>query len=103
MLTKRGMALKKRILSSLPGARVIEVYPGATYDILRAERKNPGSILRLFLKNGIRIGKKGLTQDELDGVCCALTAKMFIGKKAIAIGDQSEGVIVVPDQVKKLK
>jgi len=96
MLTKRGMALKKNILASIPGARVIEVYPGATYDILGTERKNRHSILRLFAMKGIKISKKGLSQDELDGVCCALTAKMFMENKAGAIGDQNEGVIVVP-------
>jgi len=96
MLTKRGMALKKKILACLPEARILEVYPGATYDILGAERKNRSSILRLFAKKGIRIGKKALTQDELDGVCCALTAKMFIENQAIGIGDQREGIIIVP-------
>jgi len=88
MLTKRGMELKKKIRISLPRARVIEVYPGATYDILGAQRKNRISILRLFRKNEIRIRTKVLSQDELDGVCCALTAQMFMENKAIGIGDQ---------------
>jgi hypothetical protein len=96
MLTKRGMALKKKIMDSLPGIRVIEVYPGATYDLLGAQRKNRISIMRLFRKNGIRTKRKGLTQDELDGICCALTAQMFMKNKAIGIGDQREGIIIVP-------
>ncbi|MBI5223045.1 DUF429 domain-containing protein [Candidatus Micrarchaeota archaeon] len=39
-LTKRGMALKQEILRILPTSSVVEIFPGASFDILGLERKN---------------------------------------------------------------
>lgn len=102
MLTKRGMKLKRKIKKLHPDIRIIEVYPGATYDLFKTKRKEKESILALFKKNKIRIQKSYRTQDELDAVCCALTTKLFLEKKAIGIGNTNEGLIIVP-RIKKLK
>jgi len=96
MLTKRGMALKRKIAHALPEARVIEVYPGATYDLLGTGRKDKKAIRSLFRKRGIALTGRALSQDELDGVCCALTGKMCLEGSAGPIGDESEGTIIIP-------
>jgi predicted nuclease with RNAse H fold len=101
MLTKRGMALEKKILEILPKARVIEVYPGAAYDILGVERRDKKAIRSLFRKCGIVLPGRTLSQDELDGICCALTGRLYLEGAAEAIGDKSEGTIVIP-KVKKV-
>ncbi len=100
MLTKRGMGLKEIIGKTLPDAEIIEVYPGASYDILGAGRKDKNGILRLFRKcklspkRGAR--SSGFSQDELDAVCCALTGSLYKKGRARAIGDNGEGVMVIP-------
>ncbi len=96
MLTGRGMELKKKIMLALPSASVIEVYPGATYDLLGTNRKNKKAIRALFRRFGIVLPRRALTQDELDGVCCALTGMLFLRGRARDIGDPREGTIVVP-------
>jgi len=101
MLTKRGIGLKDKINKVLPKSRVIEVFPGATYDILGAKRKNRRSIISLFKKNNIRFPKHpdSLSQDELDGIACALTGKLYLEKKAHMIGVEGkngDGQIAIP-------
>jgi len=100
MLTKRGMALKNKIRKLLPKARAIEVYPGAAYDLLGTERKDKKAIRSLFRKSGIALPKRALSQDELDGVCCALVGSLYAERKAKGIGDAREGFIIIP-KVKK--
>jgi predicted nuclease with RNAse H fold len=95
-LTKRGMKLKKILEKRY---KVIEVFPGATQDILNLPRKNQG-IKKLYLglkKMGIKINQKKLTHDELDAVCCALTGFLFLKGKALGLGDEKEGQIIVPE------
>jgi predicted nuclease with RNAse H fold len=99
MLTKRGMSLKRKILKILPKARVIEVYPGAAYDLLGCGRKDRPAILRLFRSFGIKARPK--TQDGLDGVMCAIVAKMALERKATALG-KGDGRILIPI-IKKLR
>jgi predicted nuclease with RNAse H fold len=96
MLTKRGMSLKRKIARLLPKARVIEAYPGAAYDLLGAKRKNKKSIRSLFRRFALRIPTRALSQDELDGICCALVGRMFAKGDAAAIGDAGEGSIIIP-------
>jgi predicted nuclease with RNAse H fold len=99
-LTKRGMMLKKEIEKS--GAEVIEVYPGATYDIFNINRKDKRAILDWVAKNRIKLTRKNLTQDELDAIAAAITGKFFIEKKAEAIGNKEEGLIIIPKKMQKL-
>ena len=92
MLTKRGMNLKKKI--ERLGAEVIEVYPGATYDVFGVKRKDRKQIASWLRKHGIKT--KSWTQDELDAVACALTGRWYLQGKAKGIGDKKEGLIVIP-------
>jgi len=95
MLTKRGIFLKEKLKKKY---RVIEVYPGATQDILGLPRKQKGEkkLLNAIKKLGIKISQKNLTADELDAICCALTGYLFLKKKTISLGNKKEGQIIVP-------
>ena len=95
MLTKRGIFLKEKLKKKF---KVIEVYPGATQDILGLPRKQKGKekLLNSIKKLGIKISQKNLTTDELDAICCAFTGYLFLKKKTIPLGDKKEGQIIVP-------
>ena len=43
-----------------------------------------------------RVQQREYTQDELDGITCAITAKLFFEGKAHGIGNEKEGLIVIP-------
>lgn len=95
-LTKRGIRLKK-VLKNL-GFRVIEVYPGATQDILGIPRKQKGreKLLNALKKRGIKGMKGNENVDELDAITAAYTGILYLKGKAIEIGDPKEGTIVIP-------
>ena len=90
MLTKRGMALKRKI----KGITVVEVFPGATYDVMGIPRKDKKKILRFFSKE-ISLDKRDYTQDELDGVCCAFTGKLILENRAVELSGK-DGCIWLP-------
>lgn len=94
-LTKRGIKLRKILEKKY---KVIEVYPGASQDILKIPRKQKGlDKLRNGLKKlGIKNLRKNLTADELDAITCAYTGFLYLKKKFIAIGDKKEGQIILP-------
>jgi len=96
MLTKRGTKLRK--ILERKGYKVIEVYPGATQDILKIARKSAGlEKLREDLKKlGIKIEKRELTHDELDAITAAFTGYLYLKRLTLSLGDDKEGVIVVP-------
>jgi predicted nuclease with RNAse H fold len=96
MLTKRGIKLR-RILEK-KGYKVIEVYPGATQDILKIARKNVSlKKLREGLKKlGIKIEERELTHDELDAITAAFTGYLHLKGMSLSLGNEKEGVIVVP-------
>lgn len=94
-LTKRGMELKQKILKINPRMKIIEVYPGATYDQFKIERKDKNSI-NIWHQKQLKIEEKEYTQDELDGITCAITAKLFFEGKAHGIGNEKEGLIIIP-------
>jgi len=94
-LTERGIRLR-RILEKK--YKVIEVFPGATQDILKIPRKQKGlKKLKIGLeKFKIKFLKEKLNGDELDGATCALTGFFFLKGKFLAIGDKKEGQIIIP-------
>jgi predicted nuclease with RNAse H fold len=95
-LTKRGIRLR-RILKR-KGYKVIEVYPGATQDILKIARKSV-SLKKLregLEKLGIKIENRELTHDELDAITAAFTGYLHLSKKTLNLGDPKEGIIVIP-------
>lgn len=94
MLTKRGMELKKKIAKIDKKTKTIEVFPGATYDVCRVGRKNRKEILKWAKKFGID-GRKAKTQDELDGIACAITGKLYSEEKAVLLKGK-DGAIVIP-------
>jgi predicted nuclease with RNAse H fold len=94
-LTERGIKLRKILEKKY---KVIEVYPGATQDILKIPRKQKGlKKLKKGLENlGIKILKKNPNGDELDAITSAFTGFLYLKGKCIAIGDKEEGQIILP-------
>lgn len=93
MLTKRGMKLKKK-LKTLK-TKVIEVYPGATYDIYGVKRKNKKDIITWIKKMGFFFNNTQPTYDELDAVTCAITGALYLKGRAACIGKE-DGNIIIP-------
>jgi hypothetical protein len=98
MLTKRGIELKRKI-ESLKNIRVIEVFPGALYDIFKIPRKERNKIFEFFVKVGFIDGRpeRDLSQDEVDSIACAFTAKLFLENKTRELGNPSEGTLIIPE------
>jgi len=98
MLTKRGIKLR-RILEK-KGYKVIEVYPGATQDILKIARKNVSlkklreGLEKLGIK--IKIERRELTHDELDAITAAYTGYLHLKGMSVSLGNEDEGTIVIP-------
>jgi len=97
MLTKRGIKLRK--ILEKRGYRVIEVYPGATQDILKIPRKsvNTKKLREGLKKLGIKIEGRKLTHDELDAITAAFTGYLHRKGKTLSLGDEKEGAIVIPN------
>ena len=95
-LTQRGIALKKKIEKL--GFKVIEVYPGATQDLLNIPRKQKG--LRRLARGLIELGIRGIKGsecgDELDAITAAYTGILYLKNEYTSIGDPSEGLIILP-------
>jgi len=101
MLTKRGIRLRKFLEKN--GYKVIEVYPGATQDILKIARKNV-SLKKLregLEKLGIKIEKRELTHDELDAITAAFTGYLHLKGMSLSLGNEKEGIIIVPKIIGK--
>lgn len=94
MLTKRGMFLKEEIAKINQKIKVVEVYPGASYDIFKVNRKDEKEIIK-WTRKFVKIEDRTYTQDELDGICCAITGKLYLEGKAKEIGT-GDGQIIVP-------
>ena len=94
-LTERGIRSRKILEKKY---KVIEVYPGATQDILKIPRKQKGlRKLKKGLENlGIKIFKKDPNGDELDAITAAFTGFLYLKGKYLAIGDEKEGQIILP-------
>ncbi|MEM3399633.1 MAG: DUF429 domain-containing protein [Candidatus Micrarchaeia archaeon] len=95
MLTKRGMNLKKKI-QRLGIASVIEVFPGATYDVFGVGRRDKKGICAWARKLGLP-ANEGLSQDELDAIACAITALLYLqGMHECLKGRDGEIVLPCP-------
>ncbi len=92
-LTKRGMRL--RAMLAKKGARAIETFPGAAYDIFGVPRKDKKRIALFYRNGGFGFEGREYTQDELDAMCCALVASLVLRKKARKFGG-NDGEIWVP-------
>jgi hypothetical protein len=97
MLTKRGMALAA--LFKKEGYAVIETYPGAAQDIWKIPRQKDPQGLKRGLKKFKLIGvlnKRDISVHELDALSCALVARLHLRKKSLALGDPTEGLMILP-------
>jgi uncharacterized protein len=98
MLTVRGMRLAAEFRSR--GLATVEGYPGGAQDLLRIPRKSAGipqlqkALLRLGITGDLR--RRSLTHDELDAATIAWVGWRFLEGKARAIGDPTEGVMILP-------
>jgi predicted nuclease with RNAse H fold len=95
-LTTRGIRLKETLVQR--GYEVIEIYPGAAQDLWKIARKQGGLLkLRRGLERlGLKKLAKGMNGDELDAVTGALVGRLYLKGQAEALGNASEGVIVIP-------
>ena len=98
MLTTRGMRL--RAVFESQGLEVIESFPGAIQDMLHMPRKQAGLPLlaRALIEYGVTLGKPEgeLNGDELDAVTSALVGLLYRKGKYRAIGDPTEGLMILP-------
>ena len=96
MLTERGIRIKKRLEGM--GFRVFECFPGGAQDILNIPRKQEGLNLlaRALKRQGVKGLKPSATGDELDAVTCALVGIDYILGKYEKLGDENEGIILMP-------
>ena len=84
-LTIRGSNLAEKLSANF---KIIEVFPTATAKILGIYSKN-------YKETAEKLGIKIKNKHELDAYICCLTAKLYLEKKALKIGDK-EGKIIVP-------
>ncbi|HEY6283094.1 MAG TPA: DUF429 domain-containing protein [Nitrososphaerales archaeon] len=98
MLTTRGMRLRAAL--ERRGLEVIESFPGAIQDLLQMPRKQAGLPLlaRALIRYGISLDKPEaeLNGDELDAVTSALVGLLYKKGKYRAIGDPTEGLMILP-------
>ena len=92
-LTERGRELAQKLRGR--GYKVVEVYPGATFDISGVGRKDRAGIRKWIRKMGYSL-EGGESWDELDSAACAITAKLFKEGKAEGIGNEKEGEMIIP-------
>jgi hypothetical protein len=94
-LTSRGMKLKQGL--ERMGFEVIEVYPGAAQDLWGIPRaRDRKGLLSGLRKLGVKGLRKGMSSHELDAVTSALVGKLYLEGRYEAIGDASEGLIILP-------
>ncbi len=94
MLTKRGMEIKKKIEKMDKKIKVIEVFPGAAYDVFGVKRKDKKEIIGWARRFGIN-ARKAKTQDELDAIACAITGLLYARGNCEELKGK-DGTIVIP-------
>jgi uncharacterized protein len=97
ILTARGLRLRARLEAE--GFHTIEGYPGAGQDLLGIPRKGEG-VDRLregLVRCGLRgdIERPDSTHDELDAASAAVLGERYMAGDFVAIGDPSEGWMVL--------
>lgn len=116
-LTFRAIALAPKLCAAAPEAAIIEVFPTATLrqlGITARESQTPhhkrqpktSEVARVVVQSGLARYIDGLpnpqsallSADLLDALAAALTAVAFAHHNYIAVGDASEGQIILPVQ-----
>lgn len=97
-LTERGIRLAEKIRGF--GFQVIESYPGSAQDILGIPRKGKSvkALQDALWKYGIRgdVLKNRITDHELDAITSAIVGKMYLAGETVSIGNESEGLMIIP-------
>jgi len=95
-LTNRGIKLRK--IFEEKGFEVIEVLPGATQDLLGIPRKHQDikALAKGLKELGIKGIKENMSGDELDAITCAYTALLYLKRKYYSVGNEEEGIIIIP-------
>ena len=95
-LTLRAIRLTEALLREQ--VRVIEVHPTSSRKALQMPLKDWRRIQEIFVE--IELGddweKRALSPHELDAVTAVITAHLYIKGKTEVIGEQKEGIIIVP-------
>ncbi len=92
-LTLRGILLS-RVLRKI-GINVIEVYSGGAMDVWGVDKTDESLHKVLASMGAARKGKRVQT-DRIDAIVCAIVGRMFLQGRAVSLGDQAEGAIVMP-------
>lgn len=97
-LTERGIKLAEKLRGI--GFKVIESYPGSAQDILGIPRKGRSikALQKALWEYGVRgdVLKKRITDHELDAITSAIVGKMYLVGETVSIGDEGEGLMVIP-------
>jgi predicted nuclease with RNAse H fold len=103
-MVERGIVLRRTLVSR--GVDVMEVYPYATKCVLfgtKMPKKTTAEGVRWLrdrlepLVPRLDAIARDLAHDELDAVVAAYTALLYARGAAIALGNEAEGTIVMPD------
>jgi predicted nuclease with RNAse H fold len=98
-LTLRGMKISQFLKDS--GYKVIESYPGAAQDILHFPRKKVSleELKKELIAMGIDVytNRTLITHDEIDALTSALVGFFYMADMYEAIGNEQEGLLIIPD------
>ncbi len=98
-LTLRGIRLARTLRED--GYDVIESYPGAAQDILAMPRKRVSLEELKYALTDMGITVQGerekITHDEIDALTSALVGFFYLARMYEAIGEASEGYLVIPE------
>ncbi len=95
MLTRRGMEIKQSLENNQK--TVIELFPGASLDILGIPRKDPKAVAAFLAKQGWRV-KQMESVDESDAAIGLYTLYLFTKQRAKLLGNQ----ILIPSKTPHL-
>ena len=95
-LTLRGMLLAHEFRAL--GFEVIECFPGGTQDILGLPRKQKGlaDLVQGLVRLGINGDYESASHDEIDALTAALAGCFYLAGQYEALGDEEEGLLILP-------
>lgn len=92
MLTERAIKIAEHLKRE--NIKVLETFPGATYDLLGLNRKDRKGILGFYMRLPFVLEEREYSQDELDAVACWLAGACYISGNSINFSG-IDGEIVV--------
>ncbi len=96
-LYERGVKIAS--LLGKAGLKVIEVHPSSTRKILGWKGLTLDELKAKLVETGLKgdVKRRKISKDEVDAILAAVTALYYLARKATAVGDPKEGVIVIPN------